>query len=84
MSAPKMGSPKRRAIFDFGPMYFAIIKIKKCYFVVGMPLGSLVEPLGFRALHAAAFWWAAAVVWEWCDVDNLDDLDTGTVDGTDS
>ena len=25
LSAPKMGSPKRRAIFDFGPVYLAII-----------------------------------------------------------
>ena len=25
LSAPKMGSPKRRAILDFGPIYLAII-----------------------------------------------------------
>src|SRR5574344_1817196 len=32
LSAPKIGSPKRRAILDFGPIYLAIISYK-CYIV---------------------------------------------------
>ena len=34
-------------------------------------------------LYAASLWRTAAIVWQWCNVDNLCYLNTCSVDGTD-
>ena len=35
-------------------------------------------------LYATTLWRTTAVVWQWCNVYNLDNLDTSSVDSTDS
>ena len=37
-----------------------------------------------NVLYATTLWGTTAVVWQRCNVDNLDDFDTSTMTGTDS
>jgi len=84
LSAPKMGSPKRRAILDFGPVYLAIINyiLYCCLYLYCMQVSKKKKPAK-GMLDLTTLRRTTAIVRKRSNIYNLHNLDTAAVYATD-